>query len=157
MNHIRMDSLTERLQAIVAPRRGSGDAADMQLPRTRQDVVLEETGRRAQALTLSRRVTPIDTSVPARKDAGSPLSGKTLYGDGFDEPHEKQQDDVNEQESKPVVDEQESKPMVDDPTQEEDEWPMKYPIAPQHCRRWGKPETYVVFKFPGKDFNGLRG
>ena len=86
--------------------------------------------------------------LPAGKDVKWLLLRRFLYGDGFDEPHEKQQDIVNEQKSRPVV---------DDPAQEEEEWPMKYPIAPQHCRRWGKPETYVVFKISWEKFDGLRG
>lgn len=148
MNHIRMGSLTERLHAIVAPMHDSGDAADMQLPRTRQDVALGETGRRAQASVSNPRVTPINTSIRAiRKDTiGSPLSGRTLYGDELDEPYEKQQEDGKAQEGKLEL------PVVDSPDQEDEEWPIKYPRAPQHCRRWEKPESYVVFKISCEGF-----
>jgi hypothetical protein len=108
----------------------------MQLPRTRQDVILEENRRRAQV--SNPHIPPIDTTIttPIRRDTlGSPLSGGTLYDDNFDEPHEKQQ---NHAESKPEL------AVADSPSEEEDEWPAKYPVAPQYCRRWGKPESYVM-------------
>ena len=147
MNHVRMDSLTERLQAIVAPKRGGGGADDMELPRTRQDLALEETGRRAQASVSIPRLPPINTSIPAiRKDTlGSPLSGGTLFGDELDEPHEKEKEDGNVQESKSEL------PVVDSPDQEM-EWPLKFPKAPQLCRRWEKPESYAVFNFSCEGF-----
>lgn len=152
MNHIRMGSLVERLHAMVGPARGSSAAADTQLPRTRQDVILEETGRRAQASVSNPRLTPINTAIePAirKYTLGSPLSGKTLYGDELDEPQEKQQNDGNVQESKAEL-------PVDSPNQEE-EPPLKYPIAPQHCRRWGKPESYVLFSLFTRFSDGMRG
>ena len=47
---------------------------------------------------------------------------------------------------------------VNSPNQEEEEeLPFKYPIAPQHCRRWGKPESYVISNFPTKLSDGMRG
>jgi hypothetical protein len=154
MNHIHMDSLTGVLQAIVAPARGSSAEADLQqLPRTRQDVALEETGRRAQASVSNPRVTPINTTItpPIRRGTlGSPLSEKTLYGDELDEPHEKQENSGSAQGSKTDL-------PVDSPNQEEEEWPLKYPIAPQHCRRWGKPESYVVSSFPMIVSDEMRG
>jgi len=151
MNQIRMDSLNSVLQAM----RGSGAAADLQqLPRTMQDLALEETGKRAQASVSNPRVTPINTTITPtiRKDTlGSPLSAKTLYGDDdVEEPHKKQQNSGDVQDSKTDL-------PVDSPTQEEEEWPIKYPIAPRHCRRWGKPETYVVPDVSTKSSDGVRG
>jgi len=134
MNHFHMDSFSRCLQAIVAPMGGASAAADdMQLPRTRQDVMLEETRRRAQA----------SVSNPTIASKRSPLSEKNLSGDGLDEAREKQQDSGNAQENK-IAD-------------EEIEWPVKYPIAPQHCRRWEKPGSYVVFNFSTKYSDGPRG
>ena len=146
MNHIRMDSFTGVWQAIVAPSRGSSAAHDpQQLPRTMQDLALEETSRRAQGSTSHPRVTPIDTTLTTsiRKETlvSSPLSAKTLYD--LDESHEKQQNSATVQDSKIDL-------PVDSPNQdeEEDDLPFKYPIAPQHCRRWGKPESYVISVLP---------
>jgi hypothetical protein len=84
------------------------------------------------------RLTPIDTTIAqaSRSDTlGSPLSGGTL----FDEPNEKQQQNgENAKESKVEL-------VVDSPDEEEGaEWPAKYPVAPQHCRRWGKPERTFI-------------
>jgi hypothetical protein len=155
MNYNRMDSLTGVLQAMVAPSRGSSAAHDLQqLPRTRQDVTLEETSRRAQASASHPRVTPINTTITSaiRKDTlGSPLSGRTLYGDELDEPHEKQQINETQQNSKIDL------PVVDSPNQEDAEWPLKWPIAPQYCRRWGKPESYVIFNSSTKPSDGMCG
>jgi len=135
MNHFHMDSLSGRLQAIVAPIRGGSAAEhDMRLPRTTQDLESEETGRRTQALVSRSRVTPIDTTIASkfRKDSlASPLSGGTLYDGELDEPSEKQQDGGSVQDSKNADEEEGSL--------------IKYPIAPQHCRRWEKPESYVIF------------
>jgi hypothetical protein len=155
MNYIRMDSLTAALQAMVAPSRGSGAAHDLQqLPRTRQEVTLDETSRRAQASASHPRVAPINTTITSaiRKDAlGSPLSGRTtLYGDELDEPHEKQQNNGNPQDSKTDL-------HVDSPNKEDAEWPLKWPIAPQYCRRWGKPESYVILDLSTKLFDGMCG
>src|SRR5258706_4618579 len=87
MDPMRMDALPGVLQAIVAPVRGSGYL--QQLPRTRQDLALEQTSANAQ-------------------------------GGKIDLP-------------------------VDNPNQEEEEeLPFKYPIVPQHCRRWRKPQSYVL-------------
>jgi len=105
MDQIRMDSPTGVFAAIVAPARGSGAAVDLQLPRTRQDVVLEETSRPAQASASHPRVTS----------------------------------------------------NIDSPNQEDEEWPLKWPIAPQYCRRWGKPEPYVIFDFPMRLSDGVCG
>jgi len=159
MDQTRIDSLTEVLAAVVAPARRGGAAADLQLPRTRQDVeettiqakalvsnpvapintlatdnrglplALEETSRRAQASASHPRVTNTTTTSVIRKETlRSPLSERTLYGDELDEPHEKQQNSGNPQDSKPV----------DNPNQE---WPhKKKPIAPQYCRRCEKLE-----------------
>ena len=149
MNHIRMDSLTGVLQAMVAPSRGSSE----QLPRTRQDVALEENSRRAQASASHPRLTPIITTIPSpiRKDTlGSPLSEGTLYGDELDEPHEKQQDSGKPQDSKSDL-------PADSPNQEDEEWPLKWPIAPQYCRRWGKPDPYVISNFSTTPFDGMCG
>jgi len=97
---MRMDALPGVLQAIVAPVRGSGYL--QQLPRTRQDLALEQTSANAQ-------------------------------GGKIDLP-------------------------VDNPNQEEEEeLPYKYPIAPQHCRRWGKPESYVVSVLSTTLSDGMRG
>ena len=152
MNTIRMDSLSGVLQAIVAPSRGSSAAHD--LPRTRQDLALEETSRRAQASASHRRVAPIDTTItpPIRKETlGSPLSGRTLYGDELDEPYEKQQNSAKVLDSKIDL-------PVESPIQEQEEdLPFKYPIAPQHCRRWGKPESYVIFNFSTRPSDRIRG
>jgi len=97
MNYIHMDTLTRAFAAIGAPARGSGAAADLQLPRTRQDVALKGASRRAQA-SVSHL-----------------------------------------------------------PNQEDGEWPLKWPIAPQYCRRWGKPEPYVVFDVYTKLSDGMCG
>jgi len=150
-----MDSLTGVLQAIVAPSRGSSAAHDLQqLPRTRQDLALEETSRRAQGSTSHPRVTPINTTITTsiRKETfGSPLSERTLYGDELDEPHEKKQNSATSQDSKINL-------PVDSPNQDEEgELPFKYPIAPQHCRRWGKPESYVISVLPTTLSDGMRG
>jgi hypothetical protein len=145
-----MDSLTGVLQAIVAPARGEADL--QQLPRTMHDVTLGETDKRTQASVSNPRVTPINTTItpPIRRNTvGSPLSEKTPYGDELDEPHEKQQHSGSAQGSKTDL-------PVDSPNQEE-EWPPKYPIAPQHCRRWGKPESYVVSNFSMRVSEGMRG
>ena len=153
MNHIRMDSFTGVWQTIVAPSRGSSAAHDpQQLPMTMQDLALEVTSRRAQGSASHPRVTPIDTTITTsiRKETlvGSPLSAKTLYE--LDEPHEKQQNSANAQDSKINL-------PVDSPNQEEeDELPLKYPIAPQHCRRWGKPESYVISVLPVTLSDGMR-
>jgi hypothetical protein len=127
-----MNFLTARLQAIVAPAHGSGNI--QQLPRTRQDVVLEETGRPA--------ITPVVANMPTirRDNIGNPLSGRTLYGDELDEPHGAQQNVGNLQERREGL-------AVDSENREE-EWPIKYPVAPQHCGRWGKPGPYVIFDLP---------
>ena len=156
VNQIRTDSLTEVLQTIVAPARGSGAAVHLQqLPRTRQDLaLLEETSRRAQGTASHPRVTPTSTTIttPIRKEIlGSPLSAGILYGDELDEPRERQQNSANVQDSKIDL-------PVDNPNQEEEEeWPFKYPIAPQHCRRWGKPESYVISVLPITLSDGMRG
>jgi len=144
MNHFHMDSFSRCLQAIVTPMGGGGAAADdMQLPRTWQDVMLEETRRQAQASVSS----PINSTTASNKiraeTLGSPLSEKTLYGDELNEVREKQQDSGNAQESK-IAD-------------EEKEWPVKYPIAPQHSRRKEKPGPYVVFNFSMKYSDGPCG
>ena len=142
MNNIRMGSLNGVLQAIGASSRDSSAAHD--LPRTRQDLALEETSRRAQTSTSHPRVAPIDTTLtrPVRKETfGSPLSERTLYGDELDESYEKQQNSAKVLDSKIDL-------PVESPNQEEgEELPFKYPIAPQHCRRWGKPESYVISNF----------
>ena len=136
MDRIRMGSLTGVLAAIVAPARGSGASADLQqLPKTRQDVVVEETTIRAEAPVSNPRVAP--TNMLAIDDRGLPLSGGTLYGDTLDEPHEAQQNVGNSRGRR-------ADSAVDN-TNEEDEYPLKWPIAPQHSRRRGKPETYVIF------------
>ena len=145
MNYIHMDTFSRCLQAIVAPMGGGSAAADdMQLPRTQQDVMLDETRRRAQASVSNPRVTPINSTTASKKiradTLGLPLSEKALYGDGLDEAREQQQDSGNAQESK-IADEEK----------------VKYPIAPRHCRRWEKPGSYVVFNFSTKYSDGPRG
>jgi len=173
-----IDSLTGVFAAIVAPARRGGAAADLQLPRTRQDVeettiqakalvsdpvapintlatdnrglplALEETSRRAQASASHPRVTNTTTTSVIRKDnPGSPLSERTL---DVDEPHEKQKNSRNPQDSKPNL-------HVDIPKQDDEKWPLKWPIAPQHCRRFGKPQRYVVFEFSMKLSDGMCG
>jgi len=147
MDHIRMNSLSGHMQAIVAPMRGGGAAEhDMRLPRTIQDLELEETGRRAQALVSKSRVTPIDTTIASkfRKESlASPFSGSTLNGDGLDEPSEGQQDGGSPQESKNAY--------------KEEELPVKYPIIPTRCRRWEKPGPYVMLNFCMKYSDSPRG
>ena len=155
MNNIRMDSLSGVLQAIVAPARGSSAAHEVhELPRTVQDLALEETSRRAQTSTSHPRVAPIDTTItrPIRKETfGSPLSERTLYGDELDEPHEKQKNSAGALDSKIDL-------PIESPNQEEaEDMPFKYPIAPQFCRRWGKPESYVIPDFSTKLSDGLCG
>ena len=153
VNQIRMDSLTETLRAIAAPPRGSGAAVYLQ-PTTRQDLALEETSRRAQGLASHPRVVPTNTTTttPTRKETpGSPLSGRTLYGDELDEPHEEQQDSATAQDSEIYL------PIVNPNQEEEEELPVKYPIAPQYCRRWGKPESYVISVLPMTLSDGMRG
>ena len=88
---------------------------------------------------------------PIRKETlGSPLSGRTLYGDELDEPYEKQQSSAKALDSKIDL-------PVDSPNQEEEEeLPFKYPIAPQHCRRWGKPESYVISDLSTRLSDGMR-
>ena len=164
VNQIRMDSLTEVLRAIAAPARGSGAAVYLQrLPRTRQDLALEEPSRGAQGslkpqvqgsashprVTLtSATVTTITT--PTRKETlGSSLSGRILYDDELDEPHEEQQNSATAQDSKIDL-------PVDNSNQEE-ELPLKYPIAPQYCRRWAKPESYVISDFSTTLSDEMRG
>jgi len=143
MNRIRMGSLGGRVQAIVVPMRGGSAAEpDMRLPSTTQDLELEETRRRTQASVSRPRVTPIDTTIAAKiqKDTlASPFSGSTLNGDGLDELSEKQQDGGSSQESKNAI-----------------EYP-KYPIIPRHCRRWEKPEPYVMLNSSMKYSDGPRG
>ena len=142
MNHICMESLSGRLQAIVAPMCGS--SATDQLPRTRQDVV--ETSKQAQSSVSNPRVPPIDTAIASKIRKGtlaSPLSGTTLNGGGFDEPSEGQKDGGSSQESKNA--------------DEEEETPVKYPIIPGKCRRWEKPESYVMLKFSMKYSDGPCG
>ena len=128
MDQIRMGSLTGVFASIVAPARGSGAAAEQQLPRTRQDVV-------AEAPVFNPPVAPIN--MPAIEDRGLPLSAENLYDDALDEPHEKQQDSGKPQDRKTDL-------PADSPNQEDEEWPLKWPIAPQYCRRWGKPDPYVI-------------
>jgi len=117
----------------------------MQLPRTWQDVILEETSRQAQASVSNLRVPPINSTI-ASKIRGdtleSPLSGKNLNGDGLAEAREKQQDGGNTQESKIA---------------EEMELPVKYPIIPCYSRRWEKPGSYVIFSVSMKYSDGPRG
>lgn len=135
-----MDSLTEVLQAIVTL---SSAAHDMQqLPRTRQEVTLEENSRRAQASASNPRVTPITL--------GAPLSEKTLHGDELGEHLETQQNSRNAQDIEANLPPSSSR-------QGEEELPVKYPIAPQFCRRWGKPESYVIPDFSTKLSDGLCG
>jgi len=174
MDKIRTDSLTGVFAAIVAPARGSGAPADLQLPRTRQDVVSEETTIRAKALVsnpaaptntlaIDNRGSPLaleetsrpaqaptTTSVTRKNNLGSPLTGRTLYRDELDEPHEKQQNSGNPQDSKTDL-------PVDSPNQEDEKWPLKWPIAPAWCRRRQKPELYVIFDFSVKLFDGMCG
>jgi hypothetical protein len=136
MNHIRMEPLTGLARAVIARSRGGSAAHDLQLlPRTIQDVALDATSRRAQASTSHLRITPTITSAIRNDSLGSPLRGRTLY---VDEPYENQQNDGNQQDSNLDL-------PVDSPNQEDTEWPLKWPIAPQYCRRWGKPESYVIF------------
>ena len=139
MDQTRMRSLTELLAAIVAPARGSGAAADLQqLPRTRQDVV-------AEAPVFNPPLA--STNIPAIEDRGS---AGNLHGDALDEPHEKQQDSGKPQDSKIDL-------PADSPNQEDEEWPLKWPIAPQYCRRWGKPDPYVISNFSTTPFDGMCG
>ena len=139
MDQIRMSSFAGVFAAIVAPAHGSGTSADLQqLPRTRQDVVVEETTLRAEAPVSNPRVAPINT--PAIEDRGLPLSGGNLHGDALDEPHEAQPNVGNSREKNAY--------------QAVDRYPIKWPIAPQHCRRWGKPETYVIFNLSAKSPDG---
>jgi len=69
MDQTRIDSLTGVLAAVVAPARRGGAAADLQLPRTRQDV--EETTIQAKAL-VSNPVASINTL--ATDNRGLPLA-----------------------------------------------------------------------------------
>ena len=118
-----------------------------------QDLVLEETSRRAQASTSHSRVIPTQPiPIPIRKDTlGEPLSEKTLYGDKRDEYLEAQQNSGGAQGIETGIPD-------GGPKQGESKWPLlKYPIAPQHCRRWGKPESYVISDFSTKPSDGMRG
>ena len=125
-----MDFLTEILQAIVTP---SSAAHDMQqLPRTRQDVTSEETSRRAQA-SASRAILP----------------EKTLHGDKLGEHLEAQQNGGNAQDIEANL------PSSNSSRGEEEL--KKYPIAPQFCRRWGKPESYVIPDLSMKLSDGMCG
>jgi len=82
MNYIHMDTLTRAFAAIGASARGSGAAAELQLPRTRQDVVLKETSVRAQASVSHPRVTNIDSST--RKLRNGLLYGPSLLNTAED-------------------------------------------------------------------------
>ena len=151
LNQIRMDTFSGVLQAIVAPSHGSSAAHDLQLPRTRQDVTLEETSRRAQESASHPRVTPINTPITpfVRKETLDSVLYKARYGNKLDEPQAEQQNSANAQDREIDL-------PVDNPNQEEkeeEELPDKYPIAPQFCRRWRKPESYVIFdtRFPYED------
>ena len=142
MNQIRMRSLIGVFAAIVAPARGSGAVADLQLlPRTRQDVV-------AEAPVFNPPVAPIN--IPAIEDRGLPLSAGILDGDALGEPHGKQQDSGKPQNSKTDL-------PADSLNQEDEGWPLKWPIAPQYCRRWGKPESYVTSHLCTTLFDGMCG
>src|SRR5258706_5198276 len=149
MNHMRMDSFAGVLQAIVAPVRGSGYL--QQLPRTRQDLALEETSRWAQGSGSHPRVNTTITTPIRKETLGSPLSERIPYGDKLEKPHEMQQNSANAQGSKIDL-------PVDNPNQgEKEEWPLKYPISPQHCRRGQKPESYVISDFSMTLSDGMRG
>ena len=141
-----MGSLTGVFAAIVAPARGSGASADLQqLPRTRQDVVVEETTIRAEAPVSNPRVASIN--MLAIDHLGLPLSRGTLHGNTLDEPHEAQQNVGNSRGRRAD--------SAVDKTNEKVKYPLKWPIAPQHSRRWEKPETYVISDLPAKSPDGM--
>jgi len=134
MRYIRIDALRGHVQTFVASVRGSSAA---ELPRTTQDLELGETSRRTQASVSKPLVTPLHTTI------ASPFSGSTLHGDGLGEPSEKEQDGGSAQESKNADKEKVSLVI--------------HPIAPVHNRRWGKPESYVIFNSSMKHSDGPRG